>query len=146
MSRLATWGNELYAGKKSYPFVHKWKTWFLIGLILLIVAGGITALRGGFNLGIEFRGGSEFTVSAVDNTDPQIGEQAVTEVVSDVEATATNIAPGTVRVQTAELSDDQTLQVASNLQEGYGVAAEQVTSNFVGPTWGAAVSEQMLIG
>lgn len=146
MSRLATWGNELYAGKKSYPFVHKWKTWFLIGLILLIVAGGITALRGGFNLGIEFRGGSEFTVSAVDNTDPQIGEQAVTEVVSDVEATATNIAPGTVRVQTAELSDDQTLQVASNLQEGYGVAAEQVTSNFVGPTWGVAVSEQMLIG
>lgn len=146
MSRLATWGNELYAGKKSYPFVHKWKTWFLIGLILLFVAGGITALRGGFNLGIEFRGGSEFTVSAVDNTDPQIGEQAVTEVVSDVEATATNIAPGTVRVQTAELSDDQTLQVASNLQEGYGVAAEQVTSNFVGPTWGAAVSEQMLIG
>lgn len=146
MSRLATWGNELYAGKKSYPFVHKWKTWFVIAFILLVVAGGITALRGGFNLGIEFRGGSEFTVSAVENSDPLIGEQAVTEVVPEVEATATNIAPGTVRVQTAELSDDQTLEVASNLQEGYGVAAEQVTSNFVGPTWGAAVSQQMLVG
>ena len=73
MSRLATWGNELYAGKKSYPFVQKWKTWFVVALILLIVAGGITALRGGFNLGIEFRGGSEFTVSAVENTDPSIG-------------------------------------------------------------------------
>lgn len=146
MSRLATWGNELYAGKKSYPFVQKWKTWFVVALILLIVAGGITALRGGFNLGIEFRGGSEFTVSAVENTDPTIGEQAVSEVLPDVEATATNIAPGTVRVQTAELSDDQTLQVATNLQEGYGVAPEQVTSNFVGPTWGQAVSQQMLIG
>ena len=146
MSRLATWGNELYAGKKSYPFVQKWKTWFVVALILLVVAGGITALRGGFNLGIEFRGGSEFTVSAVDNTDPSIGEQAVTEVLPEVEATATNIAPGTVRVQTAELSDEQTLQVATNLQEGYGVAAEQVTSNFVGPTWGEAVSQQMLIG
>lgn len=146
MSRLATWGNELYAGKKSYPFVHKWKTWFVIAFILLVIAGGITALRGGFNLGIEFRGGSEFTVSAVENADPQIGEQAVTEVVPEVEATATNIAPGTIRVQTAELSDDQTLQVATNLEEGYGVAAEQVTSNFVGPTWGAAVSEQMFIG
>ncbi|GAA4110042.1 protein translocase subunit SecF [Enteractinococcus coprophilus] len=146
MSRLATWGNELYAGKKSYQFVQKWKTWFVVALILLVVAGGITALRGGFNLGIEFRGGSEFTVSAVENTDPSIGEQAVTAVVPEVEATATNIAPGTVRVQTAELSDDQTLQVATNLQEGYGVAQEQVTSNFVGPTWGAAVSQQMLIG
>ncbi len=146
MSRLATWGNELYAGKKSYPFIHKWKTWFIIAFIVLVIAGGLTALRGGFNLGIEFRGGSEFTVSDVENTDPLIGEQAVTEVLPDVEATATNIAPGTVRVQTAQLSDEQTLQVASNLQDGYGVAAEQVTSNFVGPTWGAAVSQQMLIG
>ncbi|HJF15642.1 MAG TPA: protein translocase subunit SecF [Enteractinococcus helveticum] len=146
MSRLATWGNELYAGKKSYPFVQKWKTWFVVALILLIVAGGITALRGGFNLGIEFRGGSEFTVSAVENTDPSIGEEAVSEVLPDVEATATTIAPGTIRVQTAELSDDQTLQVATNLQEGYSVAPEQVTSNFVGPTWGEAVSQQMLIG
>ena len=61
MSRLATWGNELYTGKTSYPFVQKWKTWFATAIILLLVAGGITALRGGFNLGIEFRGGSEFT-------------------------------------------------------------------------------------
>src|SRR5690625_1240255 len=146
MSRLATWGNELYAGKKSYPFVQKWKTWFLIALMLLVVAGGITALRGGFNLGIEFRGGSEFTVSAVENTDPAIGEEAVTDVIPEAEATATNIAPGTVRVQTTELTDEQTLQVASNLEDGYNVSAEQVTSNFVGPTWGAAVSQQMFIG
>lgn len=146
MSRLATWGNELYAGKTSYPFVQKWKTWFTIALILLAVASGITALRGGFNLGIDFRGGSEFTVSGVENTDPVVGEQAVVEVIPETEVTATNIAGDTMRVQTTELTDEQTLEVAENLQEGYGVDAEQVTSNFVGPTWGAAVSEQMFIG
>ena len=146
MSRLATWGNELYAGKKSYPFVQKWKTWFAVALILLAVAAGITALRGGFNMGIDFRGGSEFTVSGVENTDPVIGEEAVTEVISEAEATATNIAGGTIRVQTTELSDEQTLEVAENLQQGYNVTAEDVTSNFVGPTWGQAVSEQMFIG
>lgn len=146
MSRLATWGNELYTGKKSYPFVQKWKTWFAIALLALVVAGGITALRGGFNLGIDFRGGSEFTVSGVEDTEPEIGEQAVAEIVPEGEATATNIAGGTVRVQTAELTDEQTLDVASALQESYDVTAEQVTSNFVGPTWGAAVSQQMLIG
>src|SRR5699024_5535838 len=61
-------------------------------------------------------------------------------------ATVTNIASGTIRVQTAELSDEQTLEVANNLQEGYDVPADQVTSNFVGPTWGDAISQQMLIG
>ena len=146
MSRLATWGNELYTGKTSYPFVQKWKTWFATAAILLLVAGGITALRGGFNLGIEFRGGSEFTVSDIENSDPLIGESAVTEVIPEAEATATNIAPGTIRVQTAELTDEQTLQVAANLEDGYNVASDQVTSTFVGPTWGQAVSEQMLIG
>ena len=83
MSRLATWGNELYTGKTSYPFVQKWKTWFATAAILLLVAGGITALRGGFNLGIEFRGGSEFTVSDIENSDPLIGESAVTEVIPE---------------------------------------------------------------
>jgi len=146
MSRLATWGNELYAGKKSYPFVQRWKTWFIVALVLLLAAGGITALRGGFNLGIDFRGGSEFTVSGVENSDPAIGERVVADLVPDGDATVTNIASGTIRVQTAELSDEQTLEVANNLQEGYDVPADQVTSNFVGPTWGDAISQQMLIG
>src|SRR5690625_957449 len=146
MSRLATWGNELYAGKKSYPFVQRWKTWFIVALVLLLAAGGITALRGGFNLGIDFRGGSEFTVSGVENSDPAIGERVVADLVPDGDATVTNIASGTIRVQTAELSDEQTLEVANNLQEGYDVPADQVTSNFVGPTWGDAISQQMVIG
>lgn len=146
MSRLATWGNELYTGKTSYPFVHKWKTWFITALVLLAIAGGLTALRGGFNFGIEFTGGSEFTVSAVEDTDPMIGEQAVNAVLPEAEVTATNIAPGTIRVQTAELSDEQTLEVASSLEDNYNVSADQVTSSFVGPTWGESVSERMLIG
>ncbi len=146
MSRLATWGNELYAGKKSYPFVQRWKTWFIVALVFLLAVGGITALRGGFNLGIDFRGGSEFTVSGVENSDPAIGERAVADLVPDGDATVTNIASGTIRVQTAELSDEQTLDVANSLQEGYDVPEDQVTSNFVGPTWGDAISQQMLIG
>lgn len=146
MSRLATWGNELYTGKTSYQFVSKWKRWFVIAIILVVAAGGLTALRGGFNLGIEFRGGSEFTVSSISGGDPLVGEQAVLDVTPEVEVTATNITSESIRVQTAELTDQQTLEVAQNLQNGYGVEADQVTSNFVGPTWGQAVSQQMLLG
>lgn len=145
MSRLADWGNELYTGKKSYPFVHGWKRWFAIAGLLLVVAGGLTLARGGFNLGIEFTGGSEFTVSGTDNTDPALGETAVTDVV-DTEATATNISPGTMRVQTENLDDDDTLSVAENLQEAYEVSSDNVTSNYVGPVWGEAVSQQALLG
>ena len=146
MSALAQWGNRLYTGKTSYPFVGKVKLWSVLALALLVVAGGLTLARGGFNLGIDFRGGSEFTVSNVQATDVAAGEQAVSEAVPGAEATVTNIAPGTMRVQTDELDDDQTLAVGQNLQEAYGVGEDQVTSTYIGPTWGEAVSQQMVLG
>ncbi|MGO1886049.1 MAG: protein translocase subunit SecF [Citricoccus sp.] len=146
MSALAQWGNRLYTGKTSYPFVRRWKLWFSLAAILLVIAGGLTLARGGFNLGIDFRGGSEFTVSAVENTDVAPGEQAVADAVTGTEATVTNIAPGTMRIQTDRLDDDQTLTVAENLQSAYSVEQDQVTTNFVGPTWGQNISQQMGIG
>jgi len=146
VSALATWGNELYTGKRSYPFTQRWRTWFTVAAVLLVVVAGLTLARGGFNLGIEFRGGSEFTVSSVGSTETAPGEEAVAQAVPDAEATVTNIAPGTMRVQTDRLTDDQTLAVAENLQGAYGVGQDSVTSTFVGPTWGADVSQQALIG
>lgn len=146
MSALAQWGNRLYTGKTSYPFVQKWKLWFSLAAILMVIAGGLTMARGGFNLGIDFRGGSEFTVSSVQNTDVAPGDQAVTDAVPEAVATITNIAPGTMRIQTDRLDDNQTLAVAKNLQSAYEVEQGQVTSNFVGPTWGQNISQQMGLG
>ncbi|KNC18916.1 preprotein translocase subunit SecF [Arthrobacter sp. RIT-PI-e] len=148
MSRtsFATFGNELYTGKRSYPFLAKRKLWFVIAAVAVLAALIIPVVKGGFNLGIDFRGGSEFTVSATDNTDTSIGEDAVTQVVSGAVPRVTNIATNTVRIQTEQLSDNETLEVRDNLVAGYGVDADQVASSFVGPTWGEDVSRQALIG
>ena len=149
MSRLpsfATFGNELYTGKRSYNFVGRARLWFLIAAVAVVLSILIPVVKGGFNLGIEFRGGSEFTVSGVENTDATAGEEAVTDVLSGSDPRVTNIAPGTMRIQTERLDDDQTLQVRQSLAETYGVNDEEVTSNYVGPTWGSDVSRQALIG
>ncbi|GAA1817747.1 protein translocase subunit SecF [Nesterenkonia flava] len=138
-------GNQLYTGERSYPFIQRSNRWFLIAAVIILISVAIPLLRGGFNLGIEFTGGSEFTVSQTENTDVSIGEQAVADV-SGQTATVTNIAPGTVRVQTEQLDEQQTLEVGAALQEGYGVAADQVSSTYIGPVWGAHVSQQMMIG
>lgn len=138
-------GNQLYIGERSYPFIQKSRIWFGIAALIILISAAIPFLRGGFNLGIEFTGGSEFTVSQTEDTDVAIGEEAVAEVTGQ-EATVTNIAADTVRVQTDELSDTETLDVAEALQEGYGVSAEQVSSTFIGPVWGEHVSEQMMLG
>ncbi|GAB3540435.1 protein translocase subunit SecF [Arthrobacter tecti] len=148
MSRFsfAEFGNELYSGKRSYPFVGKRKLWFIIAGAAVLISLLIPVIKGGFNLGIDFRGGSEFTVSNVQDTNVAAGEEAVTGVVPEAIPRVTNIAPETMRIQTERLSDDQTLEVRDALIGAYGVTGEDVTSNFVGPTWGEDVSRQAIIG
>ncbi len=146
MNKLVTWGNELYTGKRSYPFTSKHRLWFSIAAVLVVLSILLPVVKGGFNLGIDFRGGSEFTVSNTTHTEQGIGEEAVKVVAPEAEATVTNIAPGTMRIQTERLSDDQTLAIAKDLAVGYGVSADEVTSNFIGPTWGQDVSRQALVG
>jgi preprotein translocase subunit SecF len=146
MPNFATFGNELYSGKRSYPFVQKYKLWFIIAAAAVLLSILIPVAKGGFNLGIDFRGGSEFTVSQTQNTDLNLGKNAVTSVEPALDPEVTNIAPNTVRIQTEQLSDDQTLAVRDGLIKAYGVKADQVTSNFVGPTWGADVTRQALWG
>ena len=138
-------GNQLYTGERSFPFIQRSNLWLMVAALLMIAAVAVPFIRGGFNLGIEFTGGSEFTISQTQDTDISIGEDVVSEI-SGQTATVTNIAPGTVRVQTEELDDEQTLEVAQALQDAYGVSAEQVSSSFIGPVWGEHVSQQMLIG
>lgn len=143
---FARFGNELYTGKRSYPFVERKRIWLGTAAVLVLVSILIPLFAGGFNLGIEFRGGSEFRISDTASTDVHPGEQAVDSVAPGNQPRVSNIAPGTMRVQTERLTDNQTLEVKGKLATAYGVAADHVTSSFVGPTWGADVTKQAMIG
>ena len=55
---------RLYRGETRFDFVGKRRVWFTIST-LIIVAGIVSiVLRGGLNLGIEFKGGTEWTIAA----------------------------------------------------------------------------------
>lgn len=144
---FARFGNDLHSGARSYPFVGKRRLWLLLAAVLMAVSVLIPAVGGGFNLGIDFRGGSEFVVSKTAHVDTAMGERIIHEKAKDAsDVRVTNIAPGTIRAQMSKLSDDETLQVKAALQEGYGVSENDVTSSFVGPTWGADVTRQAFWG
>src|SRR6476660_1454540 len=146
MVNFSTFGNELYTGKRSYNFVGYRKLWFLIAGIAVALSILIPVAKGGFNLGIEFRGGSEFTVSNVKTTEASLGEKAVKDVVAGSVPRVANVAGTTMRIQTDKLTDDETLQIKEGLTNAYGVTDNEVTSTFVGPTWGEDVTKQALTG
>lgn len=147
MSRLTTFGNALYTGEKSFDFVGNRVRWYSIGVAVVVLAIVITILRGGFTFGIEFRGGSEFRVSAPASLSEQIATDTVTAVAGIGSNPRISIVGGdSVRVQTEQLTDEQTTLLRADLAEAYSVDIEQVTASFIGATWGQDITRQALIG
>ena len=143
---FAKFGNELYTGKRSYDFVTSKKIWFMIAAVAVAISILLPVAKGGFNLGIEFRGGSEFTVSNVKTTDAAAGRRRFTTSCPGAIPRVANVAGNTMRIQTDKLSDDQTVKIKTDLAKAYGVTDNEVTSTFIGPTWGQDVTQQALIG
>ncbi|MDO5025691.1 MAG: protein translocase subunit SecF [Trueperella sp.] len=128
-------GNRLYSGEKSLPIIGRRKIWFAIAIVLVL----ISALAFAFtkpNLGIEFRGGSQFTVSGTANTSHQPAYDAVAEVGKDSAPRVSSVGSETIRVQTVQLDDQQTQQLKEKLAAAYEVPEQDVTSTFIGPSWG----------
>lgn len=145
MKGLATFGNDLYTGKRSIDFVGRLRLWLTGSLILLVVVLAGLAIRG-LNLGIEFTGGSDFRVAGVTNTDGYAdrAQQIITDAGGQPGANVTLVGGDSVRVQTQELGDQATRQVSAGLSEAFDVPATDVSASVIGPSWGESVSRQAL--
>ena len=140
-------GNDLYTGRRSFPFIAKRKYWFAISLALIAISVVTLAVKG-LNLGIEFTGGSQFTVSRTKVTDQKPAADIMRRYAKDDAARVVQVGDSTLRIQTAEtkLSDDSVRTVRSELAKSYKVAPSNVASTFIGPTWGQDISSKALKG
>lgn len=145
MAGFKTLGNDLYTGERSFDFVGKRKLWVLIAALLMIASIAAPFLRGGLELGIEFTGGSEFTVSGSSNPDQALAAPVVQQF-SETPARVSVLGDGAVRVQSDVVDGTQTAQLRQQLADTYGVAVDQVAVSTIGPSWGADITRQMSIG
>jgi preprotein translocase subunit SecF len=145
MPSFAQFGNQLYTGERSIDFVGRRKLWYVIAAAAVVLS--LLALWArGLNPSIEFRGGSEFRVSNVANTSEIVGENAVSSVHAGAQARVSVVGGNSIRVQTDKLTSTQTDDVKTALARAYHVPETNVTSSFVGPSWGKDVSRKALQG
>ncbi|MFC9558449.1 protein translocase subunit SecF [Agromyces sp. NPDC056965] len=144
-NRLTTFGNDLYTGKRSFNFVGGRKKWYTIAGILILLSIVVPLLTG-VNFSIEFRGGSQFQIAEVENATPEPAIEAVHSVVPDAEVRVAIVGGTGVRVQTDQLEQADSEEVSGALAEAYDVPESEVTSSFIGPSWGADVTRQALVG
>ena len=140
---MSGFGQRLYRGEVSYDFISKWKTWFAISAVLLIVSIGALAIRG-LNLGIEFRGGADFAIPNATCSVAEARDVAAEETGGQTIVTVAG--SGTMRVQTVPLTSEESIALADLLGDACGVAGSEITVQIVGPTWGAQISTAALQG
>lgn len=145
MINLAEFGNDLHTGKRSVPFVARRRTWMIIAGALVVLSILLVLFKG-LNAGIEFRGGSQFTITGAQTLEEQVAHDVVAEHGSGEVARVAVVGSSAIRVQTAELSSEETVAMREALAEAYGVPTSEVTSTFIGPSWGQDITRQALQG
>jgi preprotein translocase subunit SecF len=142
---FAAVGNDLYTGKRSIDFVGRYKRWYVVSSVFFLIAI-IGLVWHGLNLSLEFRGGSEFRVASVaSSADYEArAKDAVSAIPTAGAAEVTKVGTGTIRVQTEQLGESETRAVQSALASEFKTDVGNVSASFVGPSWGASVSQQAL--
>lgn len=145
MASFQQFGNDLYTGKRSFDFVGRRAIWFSIAAVMIVVSIVGPILRGGFVFGIEFTGGSEFTVSQPDSLDQSLASDAVSSVVPGATSRVSIVNGGdSIRVQTELVESSQSDDIRDALASAYDVPVEQVTSSFIGATWGQDITRSAI--
>ncbi len=145
MRSMNDFGNDLYTGKLSFPFVGRRRLWFLIAAVLVVAAALVPVFRP-VQFSIEFTGGSQFTVNNVVEPDQTLATDTVQSVVPGATTKVTTIGEDALRIQTGQMTDPETRAVTSALADAFGVASDEVSSSFIGPAWGQDVTRQSLWG
>jgi preprotein translocase subunit SecF len=144
---------RLYRGETTFDFVGRRRTWFTIST--LVIAAGIISiiLRGGLNLGIEFKGGTEWTIAAPGVTQTQavnaVQSAGLTAPIVDLLGTGQNQHLN-VQADLNKLSSADRAAVENRVEVALAKLTKSTVANVknnetnVGPTWGGQITDKAI--
>jgi len=141
---LGSLGGRLYRGEVSVDFVGRRRQWYLVSLALLLLSLGALFFQG-LKLGIEFKGGTVFTVSSQSATSSNARElMGSFNFVSGL--IVQEVGTDKVRIQTEALTPDELNQIQDGLAARYSIAVESIDVQAIGPSWGEEITRKGVIG
>ncbi len=144
MSRLAGMGGRLYRGEKSFNIIGNRRRWYALSLLVIVVSATALGARG-LHLGIEFKGGSQFTLTAPSATVVQ-GQKAVADAGVTTESIVQKIGKNKLEVTTGVLSNEQNNAVENQLSKAFNVPVADINVMSIGPSWGKDISHKAIQG
>jgi preprotein translocase subunit SecF len=135
-------GGRLYRGEKSFNIVGNRRRWYAISAIFIILASTALGLKG-LHLGIEFKGGSVFTITK-DGSTIEDGRAAIAKAGITSETVVQKIGTNKIRIQTGTLPSFD--GVKASLASSFGVSEESIDTQLIGPSWGKEITKKALYG
>ena len=150
MSKFTRLGNSLYTGEKSVDFVGRKWTWYAISGVIVVVAILGLSIKG-LNMGLEFTGGTQYTVTVAGTASQEVADTVRTAVGgSGVEAaadpTVTTSGAHNLIVQIKSVSQAENAKVLKAITDTTHVAANNVSQDHVGASWGKEVATKAIQG
>lgn len=144
MSKIAGLGGRLYRGETSIDFIGRRRRWYGISGIFILLSIGALSLQG-LHLGIEFKGGSSYTVNKAGATiESARASVAATGIPGEI--IVQKVGGDKIRVQTGSLTNVQNNAVQDRLAATFSVAVENIDTQIVGPSWGKEITRKALYG
>jgi preprotein translocase subunit SecF len=141
---LGSLGGRLYRGEVSLDIVGRRKQWYLVSLILFLLALGSLTFQG-LKLGIEFKGGTVITVSS-----PSASATNAREAIRSLDFVSglivQEVGSDKVRIQTEALDPNQLNQLQDLLSARYAISIESIDVQSIGPSWGEEITRKGTIG
>ncbi len=139
-TRRSIW-TRLYHGETTFDFMARRRRWFAVSGIVIVI-GLVALVFNGLNLGIEFRGGTQWEVPGKNLTVTEARNALPSEM---RDAKVQQLGSGTIRVQADARgsSAKATVEdVTTRLAKAAGISQGQVTFSDVGPSWGKEITEK----
>jgi preprotein translocase subunit SecF len=144
MSSIKGLGGRLYTGETSFNIVGNAKRWYVVSALFTLLSIGALALQG-LHLGIEFKGGSAYTFTSTTATVEQARTAVEGSGISS-ELIVQKVGDTKIRVQTGSLTNAQSDAVESVIVSTFGVNAESIDTQIIGPSWGKEITKKALYG
>ncbi len=144
MSKLSGLGGRLYRGETSVDFIGRRRRWYMVSSVFILISIGALAIQG-LQLGIEFKGGSSFTVTT-NNPSVTDARAAVEEAGVTGEAIVQKLGANKVRVLTGSLEQAQNNAVQDALAAKFAISVSTIDTQIIGPSWGKEITRKALYG
>lgn len=132
-----------------YEIVRRWRRWFVLsGSVILLALAGLF-LRG-INYSIDFTGGSQIQYENVSGIDVEDVRTVLAQDPYDrADAEIQVIGGNQIQIRTSALTDlsaSERTRLTDDLATQAGISSNDVSTQVVGPTWGAQITRQAVIG